>query len=282
VNTFAIVILVALVGEYLLGAVSTVLSSRSFGPRVPAEFTGVFNDEKYARARSYTATRARFGVVRGALGLAVTLVFWFAGGFAWLDSLARGLGKGPVVTGLVFIGALMFASTIFQLPFRAWSTFVIEGRYGFNRTTAGTFGADLLKGAAPAVRGGHLTDEQQQRRAAHGRVVHRHRGVRGPRSPGHEGHPQVAAQAGLRLGHDPGAGLVAAHHGADARLVVQGVEHGQETLARHREDGVHAVPAELIDQHPPAVAHRRFHASGSSRNTRARWRAGRSASAGSV
>ena len=150
-NTFAVVILVALVGEYLLGAVSGLLSSRSFAPKVPAEFTGVFSDEKYARARRYTATRARFGLVHGAIGLAATLAFWFAGGFAWLDTLVRGLGSGPVVTGLVYIGALMFARTLFQLPFRAWSTFVIEGRYGFNRTTAATFGADLLKGTALAV-----------------------------------------------------------------------------------------------------------------------------------
>ena len=150
-NTFAVVILVALVGEYLLGAVSGLLSSRSFGPEVPAEFTGVFNDDKYTRARRYTATRVRFGLVRGALGLAAMLTFWFAGGFAWLDSVVRGLGKGPVVTGLVYIGAIILAGTLFQLPFRAWSTFVIEGRYGFNRTTAGTFGADLLKGAAVAI-----------------------------------------------------------------------------------------------------------------------------------
>lgn len=150
-NTFAVVILVALVGEYLLGAVSGLLSSRSFGPKVPAEFTGVFNDEQYARARRYTATRARFRLVHGAFGLAAMLTFWFAGGFAWLDTLVRGLGKGPVVTGQVYIGALMFARTLLQLPFRAWSTFVIEGRYGFNRTTAGTFGTDLLKGAALSI-----------------------------------------------------------------------------------------------------------------------------------
>ena len=151
VNTFAVVILVALVGEYLLGALSGLLSSRSFSPNVPAEFTGVFNDEKYARARRYTATRTRFGLVRGAFGLAAMLTFWFAGGFAWLDTLVRGLGKGPVVTGLVYIGALLLAKTLLQLPFRAWSTFVIEGRYGFNRTTARTFGADLLKGTALTI-----------------------------------------------------------------------------------------------------------------------------------
>ena len=150
-NTFAIVILVALVGEYLLGAVSGLLSARAFSPAVPAEFAGVFDDEKYARARRYTATRTRFGLARGAFDLAVVLAFWFAGGFAWLDAWARGLGQGPVVTGLAFIGVIALASTVLGLPFRAWSTFVIEARYGFNRTTAGTFVADLLKGTALTV-----------------------------------------------------------------------------------------------------------------------------------
>ncbi len=150
-NTFAVVILVALVCEYLLGAVSGLLSSRSFGPSVPAEFAGVFNDEKYARARSYTVTRTRFGLVCGMFDLSVLLAFWFTGGFAWLDIMARSLGQGPVLTGLVYIGVLMLARTLVQLPFRAWSTFVIETRFGFNRTTMGTFIADLLKGAALTI-----------------------------------------------------------------------------------------------------------------------------------
>ena len=175
-NTFAIVILVALVGEYLLGAVSGLLSARSFSPAVPAEFAGVFDDEKYARARRYTATRTRFGLLRGGFDLAVVLAFWFAGGFAWLDGVVRGLGQGPVVTGLAYIGALVIASTLLGLPFRAWSTFVIEARYGFNRTTPGTFAADLLKGLGP---------HRRPRRAAAGR------------------HPRV-----LRVGGAPGVAVV--------------------------------------------------------------------------
>ena len=144
-NTFAIVILVALVGEFLLRVVSGVLNVRAFSPTLPAEFAGVFDDEKYARAQRYTATRTRFGLLRGAFDLAIVLLFWFAGGFAWLDTLARGLGHGPVVTGLLYIGALGLASILLGLPFRAYSTFVIEARYGFNRTTVGTFVADTLK-----------------------------------------------------------------------------------------------------------------------------------------
>lgn len=144
-NTFAVIILVALVGEYLLHLLSGALNVRAFSPTLPAEFAGVFDDEKYARAQRYTATRTRYGLIRGAFDLAIVLAFWFAGGFAWLDTLARGLGYGPVVTGLFYIGALGLASTLLGLPFRAYSTFVIEARYGFNRTTVATFVADTLK-----------------------------------------------------------------------------------------------------------------------------------------
>ena len=156
-NTFAIIILVALVGEYLLHLVSGALNVRAFSPTPPAEFSGVFDDDKYARAQRYTATRTRFGLIRGAFDLAVVLVFWFAGGFAWLDTLLRGLGHGPVVTGLLYIGALGLASILLGLPFRAYSTFGIEARYGFNRTTVGTFVADTLKSLVlAALLGGAL------------------------------------------------------------------------------------------------------------------------------
>lgn len=156
-NTFAVVILAALVGEYLLQLASGALNVRAFSPALPAEFAGVFDDEKYARARRYTATRTRFGLLHGAFDLAVVLVFWFAGGFAALDAAAQGLGHGPVVTGLLYVGALALASTLLGLPFSAYSTFVIEARYGFNRTTAATFAADTLKGLAlGALLGGLL------------------------------------------------------------------------------------------------------------------------------
>ena len=150
-NTFAVIILVALVGEYALSVAVSVLNARAFSPTVPAEFTGVFDDVTYAQTQRYTATRTRLGLIRGAFDLAVVLLFWFAGGFEWLDQALRGLDRGPVVTGLLYIGGLGVASTLLGLPFRIYSTFGIEARYGFNRTTPTTFVADLLKGVLLAV-----------------------------------------------------------------------------------------------------------------------------------
>jgi STE24 endopeptidase len=83
--------------------------------------------------------------------LALLLIFWQVGGFNYLDQLVRSWGFGVVVTGLIFTGILLLAKTLISLPFSIYSTFVIEERFEFNRTTPATFLTDLLKGIALAI-----------------------------------------------------------------------------------------------------------------------------------
>src|SRR5439155_530551 len=124
---------------------------------LPAEFRDVYDALRYRRAQEYTRARARFGLVTSTVGLAVLLAFWFAGGFGWLDRSLRPLGLGPIGTGLLYLGALGLAWFVLGVPFRWWSTFVIDARFGFNRTAPKTFWTDLLKGILlAAVLGGPL------------------------------------------------------------------------------------------------------------------------------
>ena len=150
-NTFAVIILVALIGEYLLSLASSILSLRTFSPTLPAEFRDVFDEDKYAQARHYSKTRTYFGFIHSSVDLIILLTFWFSGGFEWFDQVVRTAGYGPLVSGLVYIGSLTLASSLLGLPFRLYSTFVIEARFGFNRTTVGTFSSDLLKGLVLGV-----------------------------------------------------------------------------------------------------------------------------------
>jgi len=151
VNTFAVIILVAIIGEYLLSLASSILSLRTFSPTLPAEFRDVFDEDKYAQARHYSKTRTYFGFIHSSVDLIILLTFWFSGGFEWFDQVVRTAGYGPLVSGLVYIGSLTLASSLLGLPFRLYSTFVIEARFGFNRTTVGTFASDLLKGLVLGV-----------------------------------------------------------------------------------------------------------------------------------
>jgi STE24 endopeptidase len=150
-NVFAIVILGALLGAYAIDLIARLLDVRALGGELPAEFRGWFDPSAYERSQEYSRARTRFRVLESTVRLAALLIFWFTGGFRWVDELVRGLGLSPVPTGLLFIGLLALGSTALGLPFRVYSTFVVEEQFGFNRTTPRTFLLDLAKGFALAI-----------------------------------------------------------------------------------------------------------------------------------
>jgi len=157
VNPYALLILAAILLQNGLALAADLLNLRALSPTPPPGFEDVYDAERYARSQEYTRARTRFSFVPQAFDLVLLLAFWFLGGFAWLDGAARALGFGPIGTGLAFIGALALGKTLLDLPFRYYATFVLEERFGFNKTTRATFWADTAKGLALAlVLGGPL------------------------------------------------------------------------------------------------------------------------------
>ncbi|MDX1639306.1 MAG: M48 family metallopeptidase [Balneolaceae bacterium] len=145
-NIYGIVILAALIVDYVLNLVADLYNLRALETGLPDEFEDVFDEETYRRSQEYTKVNTKFGIISSSFGLLLILVFWFAGGFNWLDQIVRGWELGLIWTGLAYIGLLLLAKGILSLPFSIYSTFVIEERFGFNKTTPKTFVLDMLKG----------------------------------------------------------------------------------------------------------------------------------------
>ena len=150
-NPFLLIILLALVFEYALGIVADILNLRALKTRAPAELAGVYEPAEYRKSQDYTRAKTRFGFVTGTFKLILLLVFWFAGGFNWVDGVARDQGFPTIVSGLLFVAILLVAYLLVTLPFGIYGTFVIEERFGFNKTTPRTFVADRIKGLALLV-----------------------------------------------------------------------------------------------------------------------------------
>lgn len=150
-NLYATIILVTLLLDFAVGWAAEVLNLRALRDAVPAEFRDVYKAEDYAKSQEYTRTRTRFGLVTSTFDLVVFLLFWQLGGFAWLDTELRQLGFGSIVTGLLFVGTLVLGKSLLDLPFNIYSTFGLEERFGFNRTTPKTFVVDLIKGTALGI-----------------------------------------------------------------------------------------------------------------------------------
>ena len=150
-NEYAMVILVTLVTGFGLGFIADVLNLRALRLEVPPEMKGAYDEEAYRVSQEYTRVRTRFGWLSGAAGLALTLGFWFAGGFQSLDVWVRDWGWGPIGSGMAYIGVLIAGKAIIDLPFGVYSTFGIEARFGFNQSTPRTFVTDRLKGLGLAL-----------------------------------------------------------------------------------------------------------------------------------
>ena len=115
---------------------------------VPAAFAGTVDAETHARSVKYTLTHGTFGLVSGAVSSAALLVVVLTGFLGYLDTLARGLHVHPYLQGILFMAAVSLLFGVIRFPFSLYSTFVIEARFGFNKTTPRLFVIDMLKGLA--------------------------------------------------------------------------------------------------------------------------------------
>ncbi|MGA0846618.1 MAG: M48 family metallopeptidase, partial [Luteolibacter sp.] len=150
-NWIFVAIVVALFLMWKLDFIATLLNLRAFPPRVPDELVDLMDDESLQRARDYHIANARVDIIQSIFMLCALLGFWFAGGFGWLDAWSGEFAPGRITQGLLFLGAVLFAQSLASLPFSIWHTFVIENRFGFNRSTLGTFMGDQLKGMGLAL-----------------------------------------------------------------------------------------------------------------------------------
>jgi len=125
---------------------SDILNLRHVSPTLPEEFKGHYDPERYARSQEYVTVTTRYGLLVDFLNTAIITSFILVGGFAVVDAMARRFGSGEISRGLIFTGVLVLASRLLGLPFSAYRTFVIEERFGFNRTTPRTFALDTAKG----------------------------------------------------------------------------------------------------------------------------------------
>ena len=116
---------------------------------VPPAFADAVSAAEHTKAADYTVARQRFGRLELVFDAIVLLVLTLGGGIAALGQLAAAIaGANPIWSGTVHVLLALLAMSLASLPFSVWRTFVLEARFGFNRTTPAVFVADLLKAIA--------------------------------------------------------------------------------------------------------------------------------------
>jgi STE24 endopeptidase len=144
-NFYLVFILTILIGSYVLEVLVEILNLKNLKTDLPEEFAGYYDAENYQKSQQYLKENTWFGIITETVFTPLTIAFILLGGFNYVDSLARSFNLGAIPTGLIFAGILLLLSQIIHIPFSAYATFVIEEKYGFNRTTVKTFIMDILK-----------------------------------------------------------------------------------------------------------------------------------------
>ena len=140
-----ILVIVFVLAEYIWSAVLTYLNIKASRRPIPDLLADLYDETQYRKQQSYAMTNRKFSLISGLVSTLVTLAIFAFGGFARFDAAARSVSASPVVQALVFWGIFYLISWVISIPFDLYRTFVIEQRFGFNRTTPKLFVTDTIK-----------------------------------------------------------------------------------------------------------------------------------------
>ena len=150
-SIYFIIIIGMLLFQYILEILVNILNLRALKPSLPSEFKDTFDEDKYIKSQEYTKTNTKFSFITSTFSLIVNLTFIFGGIYNYIDILVRNYGYDANLTGLLFFGFLFIINDILNIPFSLYKTFIIEEKFGFNKTTITTYLSDKLKGYFLAI-----------------------------------------------------------------------------------------------------------------------------------
>ena len=145
-NLYYLIIVSAIIIEYLLSSISSVLDIKNITPIIPLDFKKAYDGEKYVRSQEYLKARTRFGLFSSTFSLGLILIVIHSDVFGYLDQYVRLQTENYILQGLLFIGIIYFFQDIISLPFSLYNTFVIEQKFGFNKIKPGLYFIDKIKG----------------------------------------------------------------------------------------------------------------------------------------
>lgn len=151
------IIIGLLVADFIFERYLEYLNSTRWSDQLPDEVKGIYDAEKYNKQQAYEKVNFKFSMITSSVSFLVMFLMFLFAGFAWVNSMALSVSANPIWVALIFFGILMLASDLINTPFSVYDTFVIEQKFGFNKTTPKTFVFDKLKGyLLGAILGGGL------------------------------------------------------------------------------------------------------------------------------
>ena len=147
-NLFFYIIIGVIIFEYILSIIVKIFNIKSLDEPLPKEFSDTYEPSNYIKSQAYTKSNTNFSFLTTSFSVLLSLYFILSGFYNDIDLFIRNdlqIAK-DIVRGLCFFGILFIITDILNTPFSVYKIFVIEEKYGFNKTTVSTFIIDKIKG----------------------------------------------------------------------------------------------------------------------------------------
>ena len=139
------ILIVIIILNFFKDSILDYLNSKYFDNEIPNIISDIYDKEKYLKSQEYKKTQYKFNRISSIYSLLILLFFFYFDGFLILDNYCRSLFDSELIISLSFFGIIYFGNDLLSIPFSIYHTFIIEEKFGFNKTTKKTYIIDKLK-----------------------------------------------------------------------------------------------------------------------------------------
>src|SRR6218665_3882101 len=141
---FCILVITAI--SYIFDQLLDYINLKAQRSDIPDDIAAFYDRDKYLKSLHYHRELTNFSFLTAAFSFLLSFGMLYAGGFGWVDAWLRPYFSHEITLALTFFAVIFLVTDVLTLPFQLYSTFVIEEKYGFNKTTFKTFLQDKVKG----------------------------------------------------------------------------------------------------------------------------------------
>ena len=132
--------------NYLFSTVLDFINGKNWRTEISPVMKDFYPEDKYLKAKNYSKEKGKVSLISSTLSTLITLLFLVYDGYGWLDNFISLYSDIQFLKSGIFFLLLFILSDFISIPFSCYNTFVIEEKYGFNKTTVKTFVLDKIKG----------------------------------------------------------------------------------------------------------------------------------------
>ena len=139
------ILITIIVLNFLKDSILDYLNSTFFNKEIPVILSDIYDEKKYLKSQEYKKIQYSFSRIFNIYSFLILMLFFYLDGFLIVDNFSRSLFESELVISLSFFAIIYFGNDILRIPFSLYNTFIIEEKFGFNKTSIKTFINDKLK-----------------------------------------------------------------------------------------------------------------------------------------